>query len=450
MLGGILYTWGAPRLEQVTPAADSAGIPAGTAIRLRFSRPMDTASVERRLAITPQWPGRITWQGSELIFTPQRPWPNGARISVRLEAGAFTAGWLPLTLTEARQWSFTIGQPVLAYLFPADAPADLYSLEPPDGEIRRLTRLTEGAAPGGVLDYSLDASGSAIYLSAQTTAGSAIFRLERSEGAEPVLLLDCPAAQCRYPQVSPAGDLLVFERTLLEAGQVGDRPQVLLLALANGLVAPEALPISAGDPAHRTQQPAWSSAGWLVYYDFTAAEFVLTDPRSGAARRYPSQSGLPGEWSPDGLHYVAPEIIAPESSRPGLEMIPTSHLLRYAVEGGPVEDLTRGAEMEDVSPAHSPDGLLLAFARKRLDLQGWTPGRQLWLMLPDGSQARQLTRDDDYTYYGLAWSPDSAQLAYMRFNQSLMTDPPELWLLDAATLQARQLILGGHSPRWIP
>ncbi len=106
--------------------------------------------------------------------------------------------------------------------------------------------------------------------------------------------------------------------------------------------------------------------------------------------------------------------------------------------------------MEDASPAYSPDGQWIAFARKHLDRERWTPGRQLWLMRPDGREARQLTNAPDYNHSALAWSPDSTSLAYMRFNQVEFTQPAEIWWIDINEAQPRMLVEGGYLPQWIP
>jgi Tol biopolymer transport system component len=106
--------------------------------------------------------------------------------------------------------------------------------------------------------------------------------------------------------------------------------------------------------------------------------------------------------------------------------------------------------LEDTLPVFSPDGERLAFARKYLNQDEWTPGRQLWLMDMDGGNARSLTREPSYNHYDFAWSPLGNQLAFVRFNQTTMTEPPELWLVNDDGSQARLLVIGGYAPQWIP
>ncbi|MBU6228806.1 MAG: hypothetical protein KGQ93_03835 [Cyanobacteria bacterium REEB459] len=51
---------------------------------ITFSRPMDTASVETNLTITPPLPGKISWAGRRLAYTLQQPIPYGQTFRVNL------------------------------------------------------------------------------------------------------------------------------------------------------------------------------------------------------------------------------------------------------------------------------------------------------------------------------------------------------------------------------
>jgi Tol biopolymer transport system component len=71
-------------------------------------------------------------------------------------------------------------------------------------------------------------------------------------------------------------------------------------------------------------------------------------------------------------------------------------------------------------------------------------------MRADGSEKEMLTDDPDYKYSAFAWSPDGSQIAVVRSNTTLLTDPPEVWLVDVDTGEAIQLVIGGFAPQWIP
>jgi hypothetical protein len=71
-------------------------------------------------------------------------------------------------------------------------------------------------------------------------------------------------------------------------------------------------------------------------------------------------------------------------------------------------------------------------------------------MRPDGSDAHPLTNDPYFNHYQFAWSPSNDQLAFVRFNQTVLTEPPELWVIDPVSTRANRLVVGGYFPQWIP
>jgi Tol biopolymer transport system component len=150
---------------------------------------------------------------------------------------------------------------------------------------------------------------------------------------------------------------------------------------------------------------------------------------------------------------VAPEILSlavtQGSQEPG-DAISASHLIHFDSETAESRDLSRGPFVEDTSPSFSPDGSHLAFARRYLDANRWTPGRQAWVMRADGSEAIALTNAPSYSHSAFAWSPDGRQIAYLRFNQETLTDPLELWTVESDGSNPTQLVIGGFAPQWIP
>lgn len=429
---------------------------------------MREVSVTERLSIQPDTQGSFAWQGDTLVFTPHQSWSAGETVQVELASGSRAAGLLSLPVHQDEKWSFTIRQPRLAYLYPAEGPANLYVMNPLTGESESLT----GGA-GGVQDFHVNANGTAVYYSVRSgQGGSNIYRLELPTGqsltsreestpvameANPERILSCPRAQCRVPVVSPDGSYLAYERTALPGGDQPNYPQVSLLPLTAGdLPLSDASPalVLAGDPLHQTLQPAWSPDGLLIFYDTNEAAFIIIDPNDGERARFLNQTGQPGAWHPNGLYYVAPEIFFLgeniSDSLSDLEPLANSHLLLFDWQSNLTQDLTPGENMEDTAPAFSPDGDYLAFARKFLDVQRWTPGRQLWLARFGSAEASPLTDAPLYNHFEFAWSPAGDQLAFVRFNQSALTEPPEIWLIDPSTGQANRLIVGGYAPQWLP
>ena len=455
LVAGLWYWRASPTLVEVFPVAGSRSVPASLPMRLTFSRPMQPASVETRLSIRPALRGAFTWEGNTLIFTPAQSWPAGETVEVRLAVGAQTAGLIPLSLRNEQTWSFTVGRPLLAYLWPSGGLADLYALDPASGEITRLTTSTFG-----VLDFSVDPDGTNLYYSMRnSTGGSDLHRLERSPEStttwSSVQLLACPQAYCRSPHPSPDGGALAFERAPLPGSADSLYPQVWLLGLDNGSPAGAESPVEepASDPDHPAHSPAWSSQGRLAFYDVSERAYIVLDRDTGEASAFPNETGEPGSWSPQGDFFVAPEILSipvTQGSQEAGDTISASHLIRFDTETAATRDLSRGPVVEDTSPSFSPDGSYLAFARRYLDAARWTPGRQAWLMRPDGSEAIALTNAPSYSHSAFAWSPDGRQIAYLRFNQETLTDPLELWMVAFDGSRPTQLVIGGYAPQWIP
>lgn len=447
LAAGGAYAWlAAPRLLEVSPAPGSLEVPVRSALRLTFSQPLRLESLQPHLKVEPAQRGEFAWEGDTLVFTPDPGWQAGSTITITLEAGARAAGWFGLPVWRTAQWQFKTSQPRLAYLWPAGEPADLYALDPLSGEIQQWTYT------GGILDFTASADGVHLYFSRQNPqGGSDLLRLSRQEvandpAAEPELLLACPDALCRLPSPSVDETWLAYERAPLAS----DPPttQVWLLPLQGGEPRP------AGDVSHSTSQPAWAASGWLAFYDRDQRAYVLLDPAGSVQWLLPNQTGEAASWQPAGEAFVTAEILFEASNL--VDMYASSHLLRFdlpapgsSASPSP-RDLTQDVALEDTDPVYSPDGRWIAFGRKYLDLVHWTPGRQLWVMAADGTRASPLTAEPLYNHYNFAWSPDGELIAYMRFHQTVLTLPPELWIVGADGTHPLQLVIGGYAPQWAP
>jgi Tol biopolymer transport system component len=446
---GLAYWYGAPEVEQVFPADGAGRVPATSELRMAFTRAMQPETVLERFSLEPAVPGDFRWEGSTLIFTPREGWPGRVVVQARLRPGARAAGLLSLGMRAEVAWSFTIRHPVLLYQYPADGPANLYALDPASGENRRLTDY-----PAGIVEYQATQDGNLAYFTLLASqGGSAIYRLdlERAlmEELPPAeLVLSCPQASCRSPQPSPQGDFLAYERTAaLAAGGTG-YPQVWLLPLGEAGPGEAFL---ASELEHQSYAPAWSTGGWLAFYDSNAQGFVLLNPRTQERRLFLNSTGEAGSWEGE-VAFVAPEIFFSTAigGQVGPEGVAFSHLMRYELRTGTVEDLSVAENLEDTTPVFSPSAEYLAFARKYLDLVRWTPGRQLWLARQSDRQAAPITEEPAYNHYGFAWSPVGEALVYVRFNQTSPTELPEIWWFELASRRRTLLVQGGFAPQWIP
>ena len=429
VLGVILA---APQVEEITPQ-NGTRVPAGTDIRITFSQTMQAASAEAQFSTHPEIPGEFRWEDRTLIFSPNRPLATGDNMTIRFARGARAAGGLGLPTLESLEITYTVAAPRVTYLFPASGPADLYRLDTETGETSRLTNIQ-----GGILSYSAAPDGRMIIYA---TRGGSLFQLEPESG-ESSLLDDCD------PQISPDLRYLAYVRT--PDSQVAPRayPQVWIRPLEGGE------PRRADDNAIFTEQPVWSNNGWLAYYEAIDQRYIFWNPASGERAQVSNQTGEAGAWSPDASSFTAPEIFLIPNAYLGtggsLEPMPTSHLLMFDLEKGQNTDLTREDTLEDSMPSVAPDGSRLVFSRKFLDPGRWTPGRQVWAMGMDGSSPVQLTDDPFYNHTAFAWKSDGSQLLYVRSNQTDLTQPPEIWLMQADGSQQLRLVIGGFAPQWIP
>jgi hypothetical protein len=439
-----IFAWHSkPQLVEIYPQAGTVNVPATSPIRLVFSRAMAQESVSTRLKIQPAIEGTFSWDKNTLTFTPDRPWPGGQEISMLLEAGARSASWISSPMGR-QSWSFTTSVEALAYLWPSYGKADIYALDPLSGEIYQYTYGMD------VLDYSVNSNGKMIYFSASNSLeGADLYRIDRTKPGDSSnkpyqvdKLLDCGIEQCRNPTVSFDDQNLAYENIIpAPSGEAGPA-QIWLLKLATLETTP------VGQEADETIQPSWSPTGLLAYYDKTHSGYEVFNPDTQERVQFSNQTGQPGAWSPNGEYYLAPEISYLQAN--GGTETGTSHLLRYDIQSKTTEDISGSNNVEDVEASYSVDGSMIAFVRKFLDAEHWSFGRQIWIMNADGSDPHAITDEAEYNHYDLAWSRDGQSVAYVRFNQVKISDPPELWMVNIDGSNPVQLVIGGYSSIWIP
>jgi dipeptidyl aminopeptidase/acylaminoacyl peptidase len=434
-----------------SPEAIPGGLPHNIPVKIGFSRRMDRESVSERLMIIPDIETKLVWEGNSLQVIPMENWPSGAQVDVTLHSGARSRLGLPIS--RETTWSFHIAPVTLAYLWPADDISRLYLLDPESGETIQLT------SGNRVLAYDFSPDGQTVYYAMENgQGGSDLWSLERFDlETDPVRLLNCQRTLCGSPVISASGEWLAYTR---------NDAQVWLLNLNDSIEVVQVSP--EGETAY---QPQWSSAGQLSYYNAEELAWVILDMVSGETSSWDNTSGEIAAWAPGGTALVAPDAFLEETDilrgptgeaaneevdESELEPVRvlSSRLQVYQIGGSRVDTLTEDPLAEDFWPAFSPDGATLAFTRRFLDEERWTPGRQVWLMsLPGGGtapvQVQPLTDAGDFLYTGLTWHPDGERLAAVRFNVTLLTEPAEIWLLGLDG-SAIRLVIGGFQPQWIP
>ena len=454
LLGLLLVTWLlAPRVTAVLPASTGEPVPSTSTIRIEFNRPMNPASVESHFSTEPALDGRFEWDGDGMRFIPESSWPNGGEVEITLRAGAL--GEVPLPLLRTKSWTFKVGLPRIAYLWPADEKSGLYATVP--GSNVGPEVLIEPAR--GVIDYTLSADGTQVlYVVVQEDGEHELRRLDLISGTDLSIHTCNPQEQCLTPALSPDGAWVTFLRQGMGIGAGGrlvlQTSQIWVMEADGG----EPFLVSPVD--HTCADPGWSPQGWLTYYDqqlrATAMQTVDGGPAPAPFTYVPNTLGAGGSWSPEGERYLFPDIIFPDPASAGggtsEDSLYYSHLFQTDLSTGRSVDLSGSDDpmVEDASPAFSPDGQWIAFARKHLDFARWSPGRQLWQMRQDGSSAEPLTNQPNYNFSSISWSPDSTLLAFIRRSPSELEQGPEIWWLDPETGELAMLVAGGYLPTWIP
>jgi hypothetical protein len=434
-----VFLYFSPRVASVQPAAGgSAG--AYAAIVVRFNAVMDPACAGAHFQLSPAVHGDLTVQGNELRFVPSLPWPRGSVQRVTITAGA--CGRSGLRLLSDFTWSFRAAPDRVAYISAPDDRTRLLSVPAAGGDAAELVR-----ADSPILDFQISARGDFLVYSTGSVDGPGKIWLARLDGSPPDLLADCGPDSCHDPVISPDGARVAYERAKIEPSPSGSTlppsPFIELLDVGTGqsqVVSPA---------GHVSSNPLWAPSGWLSYFDADRQAIVVDDLNFGTTL-IPNATGEIWVWLPDSSGVIFPEIsVQGEDVTSRFSTAVFSHLVLVTIKTNERRNLSSEAQIEDYSPAVSPDGRWLVFARDFFDAR-WTPGRQLWLMDLTDFSARQLTQTPDYGYSSIRWSPDGSKLAVMRFHETNPSDPPEIWCLNADGSGAVSLATGGYLPQWLP
>jgi len=194
--------------------------------------------------------------------------------------------------------------------------------------------------------------------------------------------------------------------------------------------------------------PLWAPQGLrLAYLSPLGGGVEILDLPSDEVYQFGNEWGGTPAWSPDGRHLALSELMLAGEAL-------VVRLLRFDVEGGELLDVSGQDEMvQDVAPAWSPGGGWIAFARQFLDEERWTPGRQVWLTRPDGSEAYPLLEEPMADHFGFSWRPDGAALAYVRNDLSQGPQPVpdvQVWVFDLVLREPFLVATDAVLPGWLP
>ena len=422
------------------PAANAQNVPARSPIRLTFSEPMITSTLEGKVSLQPNTPGTLHWSGATAAFVPSVALQPDTDYQLVIKAGATSTRGRSVLRDQVIR--FHTGRPRLAYLSPSNGTSDVFviGLEP-NAPAQRLT-----SEPFGVHSYAISPDGTRLAYAAKRDANGAMdLWLVNTDGgagsANRESLLRCDDQVCQYPAWSADGTRIAFEQHNLIKGKLGNSPgpsRIYLLDVASK----NAYPLIE-DSQRLGFLPRWSPVGdKLAFYDSTQSAVIVADIATADQIQLPSVYGDSGTWSPDGAQLIFSELVPVEDRR-------YNQLLRADLARNVITPVLALSVTNDILGVYSPGGDRIAFGRQARNKRAGF-GSQIWIANADGGNAHALTEDAGVNYGALGWSADGQWLASLRWDLNTPNAVPEVWLVNSTSSERRKLLTDAWQPTWFP
>ncbi len=416
---------------QVTAVIPAEGEQAGIygPIGIQFSQPMDQASAESHVSLSPTVSGHFKWEEDILWFFPDSMLDPEQAYQLLLSVGAKSANGR--ALLESQQWTVSIRKPDILYLVPGDHGGDLWRCDATHQTSQALTDT------GGLLiDYAPSHTGEWIAYSIENEEGGSDLRLVNRNGTAHALLLSCGPDYCSQPDWSPDGKWIAYSRKtydsdngLLQASQVW----------TVNVETTETTPLYENDDA-LGQMPSFSPDGQrLASYDTELDGIRVLDLETSEETLIPTSQEEMGDWYSDGDRLLFIDLL-PSALEPEV-MIYIADLETETI----VQALGGNAEATSFSqPRISLDGNWIAVALRPINS---TTNKALWVLKIDGSEAVLVSNEPSANFSSYHWDPWGKTLLYQRFGSNLQ---PSVWTWDMESGESKLLVNEAARPQWLP
>lgn len=433
-IGGVIWAGdrAGARVKGTSPTTGTT-IGAYDSVGIEFAEAMQVATVEAALTLEPPISGTFHWEGQKFWFTPTTPFQRGYTYTARLRAGSLSLGGQ--SVKQDVVWQFTVRDPWIAYISPISQDREVWRVRPDGTDAGQLTH-----TGGAVYDLAVSRDGESMAYSVLNAQGGLDLWLMRADGSQPHQVVDCGLDQCSVPAFAPDGSQLAYSRESagLEPGAPPGPPRAWIVDLTTGKTGP-----LYQDSQVSGYGPSWSPDGQrIAVLDGALGSLRVYNIQSGQEALLPTAMGMMGTWSPDGSQMIYTDLTFGGDA-------PFSTLYRADFINPAIAPLL-GQEPNSADygpPAWSPTGDWLAVSQRTAE---GGPGKQIWLMHPDGTGAQPITTDAKYTHGGYQWDAWGQALVFQRFEMNVAFAVPELVVWDRTTNEQTVIARDASLPRWLP
>lgn len=402
-------------------------------LQITFDEPIQQASAESHIHVTPTINGKVTVVDKVIAFQPVDTFKPGQSYTLTVQAGMVaSSGRL---LKQDAQWQFSVRGARIVYLVDTVTPS-LYLYDPANGKPEKIIN-----SQPGISEYDVSPDGSQIVYSELQDNGSSTFSVWDSATRQIKVLLTCDDSLCANPVWRPDGAVIAYEKQ--PKGTLVRAPHVWLLDVAANSIKP-----LFKDNQQLNEMPRWSPDGTRIAVLSTSAGAILIhDFSSETDTSIPLNRDTFGGFSPDGKW-----LFVSKDTAPGQDLI-AAHIVLLDVSANPI---TSRDVIPDSDPANDQEAIWransqgLIVVRHRPFSQQTVPGSQLYNVEIVNGTAKALTADDGLEQRNLKLSPAGDSVVFERIAPGKPNVPSEIWTVNLATDELKLIAKGGFDPRWLP